>query len=54
MGMSASSLCYRPAPDRNGDLREQIVGWSPSSTLWGGHDLLETAPTESEGQPQTS
>jgi len=26
VGMSASSLHYRPAPDRNGVLREAIVG----------------------------
>ncbi len=27
IGMSASSLRYQPAPDRNGELREQIVHW---------------------------
>jgi putative transposase len=25
IGMSASSLRYQPAPDRNGELRERIV-----------------------------
>ncbi len=45
VGMSASSLRYQPAPDRNGELREQIVRLSSAaSPLWRWNDLQTVKP----------
>ncbi len=54
VGMSASSLRYRPAPDRNIALREGDPGAGPpASALRRRHDLPEAPPTGRDRQPQT-
>ena len=45
VAMSASSLRYRPAPDRNVALREKIVTLAHRHRRYGGrHDLPEAPP----------